>query len=157
MGAAATYRVGRSDVFLPGDLAADADTVKAQAEAFDNAMDGNTASPESWFDAWNLWLSQWRAFYKSNFSGGFISQIATALNDSNRDELVRYEDQLESWISDGAQYGITLPTGGRVTPSTGSGDSIGNQLKAIGLPDLNTLALIVTVVGGAYAFWKFSK
>lgn len=157
MASAATYRVGRSDFFTPGDLDADAQTVNAQVDAFDNAMDGNTISPQDWFDAWNVWLAQWRYFFKDKFSGGYLSDIATALNDSNRDDLVRYETQLEEWIKQGTDYGIGLPPGSRVTPSSGSGDSIDNHLKGIGLPDLNTIALLVTVLGGAYALWKFAK
>ncbi len=157
MGTAATYRVGRSDFFTPGDLAADADTVNAQADALDTALDGNTTSPQEWWDAWNVWRAQWRYFYKQNFSGGYLSDVAAALNDSNRDDLVRYETQLEEWIKQADGYGASLPSGSRVQPSSGSGDSIDNHLKGIGLPDLNTIALIVTVVGGAYALWKFTK
>jgi len=108
--AAPTYRIGTGDVFLPSDLAADADTLDAQVNALDGAMDGNEAMPESWFDSWNAFVVQWRKFKKDHF-GGFLSNLATAFNDDNRDQLVSFERSFQTWADQAAGYGIQIGGG----------------------------------------------
>ena len=155
--AAGTYRVGRSDFFLPGDLKADADALNAQVHQLDDALQENTAAPASWFDSWNAWYAAWWSFYKSTFEGGYISNLLTALNDSNRDELVSHEEQFETWRKEAEGYGTSLPGGSQVSPSAGSGDSFANHLKALGLPSLETIGLVLGIGVSVYILWKATK
>lgn len=158
MGAAATYRVGRSDFFTPADLADDATTLNAQIEQLDTLLDGNTAAPQAWFDSWGSFVAQWKGFYNRTFAGnGFFGNLFTALNDSNRDELVSYEDRFDTWAKDAQQYGGGLPEGNRTTVSQGSGDSIDNQLKKLGLPSLGTVAIVLVALTAAVIAWKAVK
>lgn len=157
MGAAGQYRVGPSDFFTPGDLNSDADTLNAQVVALDHSLDGNMRPPTDWFDAWNVWLARWKAFYNKTFGGGAFSDFFAALNDSNRDELVSWEKQFETWYSQAQGYGSALADGARVEPREKSGDSLDNHLDKLGLPSLNTLALLAAVIGGGYAAYKVLK
>lgn len=157
MGAAGQYRVGPSDFFTPGDLDADARTLNDQVVALDASLDGNLVPPTDWFDAWNVWETRFKAFYRKTFGGGAISDFFAALNDSNRDELVSWEKQFETWAAQAAGYGSELAAGARVEPRVKSGDSIDNHLEGLGLPSLNTLALIAAVGGGLWAAYKVFK
>ncbi len=154
---AATYRVGRSDFFTPGDLKSDADALNAQVHALDDALQTNTAAPAAWFDSWNAWYAGWWSFYKADFEGGYLSNLLTALNDSNRDELVAHEEQFETWRTQAAEYGTSLPDGGHTAPSAGSGDSLRNHLADLGLPSLQTIGILVTIAVGAYILWKATR
>lgn len=157
MGAAGQYRVGPSDFFTPGDLDADARALNDQVVALDNSLDGNRVPPTDWFDAWNVWQNKWKFFFKETFGGGFFGDLFAALNDSNRDELVSWEKQFETWASQAAGYGSELAAGARIEPRVKSGDSLDNHLEGLGLPSLNTLALLAAVIGGGYAAWKVLK
>lgn len=154
MAAAGTYRVGRSDFFTPGDLKADADALNAQVHALDDALQAPSSAPDSWFDSWNGWYAGWWSFYKSTFEGGYLSNLAAALNDSNRDELVSHEQQFETWAKQAADYGVQLPDGGRTAPSSGSGDSLSNHLAGLGLPSLQTIGILIGIAVGVYFLWK---
>lgn len=151
-----TYRVGPSDFFTPDDLATDAKTLDAQIKALDALLQDAPAAPEAWFDSWNVFYAKWWAFFKDHF-GGWFNNFVTAFNDSNRDELVSFEQQFETWASQAAGYGAQLQDGARVGPRTKSGDSLDNHLAGLGLPSLNTLALVVGVVAGAVVLWKAVK
>lgn len=152
---AGTYRVGPSDFFTPDDLATDAKTLDAQIKALDSLLENNTA-PTEWFDAWNVFYAKWWAFWKDHF-GGWFSNFVTAFNDSNRDELVSFEQQFETWATQAAGYGAQLQDGSRVGPRTKSGDSLDNHLAGLGLPSLNTLALCAGVLVGGIVLWKAVK
>jgi len=159
VGASATYRVGRSDFFTPGDLAADAQTLDNQVDLLDAQLNTDTGSaPQSWLDSWHAFFASWKAFYASDFQGnGFFGNLFTALNDSNRDELVSYEDRFDTWANDAKNYGAELPGGSRVTTSEGSGDSIGNQLKNLGLPSTGSLTLLIGVVAAGLILYTVVK
>jgi hypothetical protein len=154
----AVYRVGRSDFFTPGDLAADADTVDAQVTALDVSLDGNEQAPQDWWDNWNAFVADWRGFYSKNFKGnGFFGNLVEALNDSNRDQLVAYETRLDTWASQAAGYGAGLPDGARTSVSSGSGDSLNNHLSNLGLPSVGGLTVLVVVGVIAIFAWRFVK
>jgi len=154
----AVYRVGRSDVFSPGDLAADAATLDTQVNLLDSSLDGNEQAPTAWWDGWNSFVAQWRGFYGEHFKDrGFFGDLLTALNDSNRDELVSFETRFDTWNSQAAGYGAGLPTGSHTGVSEGSGDSLSNHLKQLGLPSVGGLTLLIIVALGAYLTWRAFK
>jgi hypothetical protein len=145
---AGMYRIGPSDFFTPGDLAADARTLNDQI----NNLDGQNwdAPSQSLFSAFQSFLSEWRSFYSSNF-GGFFTNLATALNDSNRDQLIQFENRYTSFVN---QYrlesGNNIPD--VVAPSTGAQDTIGaqllNQLQPL-IPQFNIKNVLIVVGIGA--------
>jgi hypothetical protein len=156
--ATAVYRVGRSDFFTPGDLEADASTLDAQVTQLDNALDGNEQAPSDWWDGWNSFVAQWRGFYGQTFKGkGFFGSLLSALNDSNRDELVSFETRFDTWNSQAANYSAALPAGSHTGVSEGSGDSLSNHLKDLGLPSVGGLTLLIAVALGAYLAWRAFK
>lgn len=125
--ATATYRIGPSDFFTPGDLEADADTLNTQINQVDDAMDGNNAIPQNLWDGWQDFLSSWKKFYSSSF-GGFFTNLETALNDANRDQLIQFETQFGNWTSQLAPYGVSVP-GGQIGVSAGSQDTLANHVR----------------------------
>jgi hypothetical protein len=128
-----SYRIGPSDFFTSGDLQADGATLNGQVNRLDDA-DLSKPSAE-WFDAWNAFVVQWRAFYKSL---GFFS----AINDSNRDQLIQFEHRFNDLAS---QYqdatGDTIPD--IVNVSTGTKDTLGDQV-------LNQLQPLAPALHSAY-------
>lgn len=144
--ATATYRVGPSDFFTPGDLSADADTLNGQVTDLDVQVEGNESIAQSDLDAWTSWLAQWKAFYSKEF-GGFFTNLLTALNDANRDQLIQYETTFGNFATQFSTAGATI-AGGVVAPSTGSKDTIGAQTAAqtAGLPSLPSSTTIIVVV-----------
>jgi hypothetical protein len=154
----AVYRVGRSDFFLPGDLAADAATLDGQVTALDNALDGNEAAPTEWWDQWNAFVADWRGFFGRHWKdNGFFGNLGEALNDSNRDQLVAYEDRFDKWASEAKDYGAGLPAGARTSVSTGSGDSLDSHLSSLGLPSVGSLTGLILVGLAAFLAWRFVK
>lgn len=123
--ATATYRIGPSDFFTPGDLKADADTLDGQVTDLDQQIEGNEGVDTTESDQWTAWLARWKAFYSSEF-GGFFTNLLTALNDGNRDQLIQFEKDFSNFATTFATQGAQL-AGGVVQPSTGSGDTIGAQ------------------------------
>jgi hypothetical protein len=152
---AGTYRVGPSDFFTAADLASDAKALDDQIKALDHLLE-DVATPTEWFDAWNVYYAKWWAFFKDHF-GGWFDNWVTAFNDSNRDELVSFEQQFETWAAQAAEYNAKLQDGARVGPRTRSGDSLDNHLAGLGLPSLNTLALVAGVLVGGVVLWKAVK
>ncbi len=155
--ATATYRVGPSDFFMPGDLEADAQTLDAQVEQLDAQIEGNTAASEFFVDQWVSWQGQWKAFLANNF-GGFFSSLLSSLNDSNRDDLIRYENQFAAFASQASGFGASVI--GQVAPSTGSQDTIGAQLKQQTkdapslLPSVTTLVVLAVAAVVVLVVWK---
>lgn len=151
--ATATYRIGPSDFFSGGDLSADADAVQAQIEVLDRELSGNEGAPPDFLDQWTAWEGQWRAFYTQHF-GGFFSNLFSALNDSNRDDLIRYENQLATFIDHSKAFGADVVA--PLTPSTGAKDNLGDQLRAQGLqlPSISTIVLLAVAVIVAMLVWK---
>lgn len=147
----ATYRVGPSDFFTPGDLSADADTLEGQVSALDRQIEGNEGASVEFSDQWTAFLTSWRAFYNAHF-GGFFSTFFSALNDSNRDDLIRYENQLGAFEAQAQGFGASLVA--PVDPSTGSKDTIGDQLAAQGLPGVSSFVLIAAAVVVVLLVWK---
>jgi hypothetical protein len=140
---AAQYRIGPSDTFTPGDLAADADTLDGQISVLDLASDGNEGVTEQLFTTWDLWKLKFRAWKADNF-GGFLSDLTTALNDSNRDQLVAYENEFVNFAQQFQAAGVQIP-GSIVQPSSGSQDGLWNHLKnALGV---STGELVLALVG----------
>jgi hypothetical protein len=123
-GIVAAYRIGPSDVFTTGDLAADAATLDGQISSLDNQ--DMTKVSAAFFDGWNAFVSEWRRFYTSVFVNSFWG---AGWNDSNRDQLIQFETRFgvfaEQWAQQTAQ---TLP-GGVVAPSTGTKDTLGDQIS----------------------------
>jgi hypothetical protein len=149
--AAATYRVGPSDLFLPSDLAADATTLDGQVQSLDALIEGNEEAPPSFVEQWVAFQGQWAAFYANDF-GGTVTNLLTALNDSNRDQLISYENQFQTFATSAAGFGAQLTN--NVQPSTGSGDSLKNLLPNLGLPSLTTVAVIVVAIVLILVVWK---
>jgi hypothetical protein len=150
---AATYRIGPSDFFLPGDLAADANTVDLQVTALDAELTALDGVPVAFHDAWTAYEGQWRAFYADHF-GGFFSNFLSALNNSNRDDLIRYENQLATFQDQAKAFGAD--TIAPVTPSEGTQDTISAHLGKQ-LPDLKSVSGIVVLVAAAIVLilvWK---
>jgi len=98
MAATGAYRIGSSDFFTPADLKADADTLQSQIDALDAQTNGRPGLPIEVVDAWVLFQGDWSAFYTANF-GGFLVNLFTALNDSNRDQLVQFEERFADLVS----------------------------------------------------------
>jgi hypothetical protein len=138
----ATYRIGPSDFFTPDDLASDARTLNGQVNSLDNANWDN--APGDLLDAWDSFLAEWRGFYTSSF-GGFFTNLATALNDANRDQLIQYEIRFATFAEQyQAATSKALP-GGVVQASTGAKDNIGshilNQLQPL-IPSIDALYIV---------------
>jgi hypothetical protein len=150
MPATATYRIGPSDFFTPGDLSADADTLNGQVEELDAQLDEGDP-PVEFQDQWTHYQTSWATFYKAHF-GGFFSSLFTALNDANRDDLIRYETQFGDFQRQAKAYGAELVA--PVGPSSGSGDTIGRQLEAQGLPSTTTLVVLAAAVIAVLIAWK---
>ncbi len=146
----ATYRIGPSDFFLPGDLSADADTVNGQVAELDGQLAALNASPD-FEDQWTHFETSWKGFYSDHF-GGYVSTFLSAFNDSNRDDLIRYETQLADFQARAKQIGADLiaPVG----PSSGAGDTIGKQLGAQGLPSTTGLIVLAVAVIAVLIVWK---
>ena len=144
---AATYRIGPSDFFTPGDLQADAATLDAQVEVLDDEIESGGAPP-GFVDQWTVWVQQWRAFRDDHF-GGWVSSFFSALNDSNRDDLIRFETQFSSFSKRAASFGADVVA--PVDPSTGSKDTLGEHLRdqAEGATGLfpSTGAIVAMAVG----------
>jgi len=153
----ATYRIGPSDFFTPGDLAADARTLNGQINALDDA--NWDSIPDDLFQAWNGFLSEWRTFYSASF-GGFFTNLSTALNDGNRDQLIQFETRFATFA---AQYqgasGKALP-GGVVNVSTGAKDNFGsqllNQLQPL-IPNFDALHVAAGLALVAVALYVFRE
>jgi hypothetical protein len=139
--AAATYRIGPSDFFTPGDLEADADLVDQQATQLDGQI--MARGNDQLTGAWEAWLSGWRSFYGSTF-GGYLSSLFASFNDGNRDALISYENQLSSWQQQAAAQGVSV-IGAQVQASTGSKDTLGAQLGVQGLPSAGALTILIIV------------
>ncbi len=148
----ATYRIGPSDFFTPGDLTADANTVQAQVDVLNLLLNGNESVPSDFTDQWQAFESHWTGFFADHF-GGFFSTWFSAFNDSNRDELISFENQLQSFQSQAKGFGADIID--EVEPSSGSGDTLGKQLGAqfAGFPT-GTLVTFAVVAIVAFIVWK---
>jgi hypothetical protein len=155
--ATATYRIGPSDVFTPGDLAADADTLNGQVTSLDAQVEGNDSIDQSDQDQWTAWLASWKSFYSDHF-GGFFTNLFTSLNDANRDQLIQFETTFGNFATQFSSAGASV-AGGVVAPSTGSKDTIGDQLNqqlkdapSGLLPSGATVIVVLVLV--AFIVWK---
>lgn len=142
--AAATYRIGPGDFFTPSDLAADADTLNSQVNALDDSLNGNETAPTSWWDQWNVFVSRWRGFYTSNF-GGFWSNLSTALNNDNRDQLVSYERQFQTWADQARGYGASIG-GGVIQEAEPPTNHILPDLPSLGSVSIVLVLVIIALV-----------
>lgn len=153
---AATYRIGPSDFFTPGDLRADASTLDGQVQALDKVISVGNVPPD-FSDTWLSWLNSWNAFRSDHFDG-FFSGFFSALNDSNRDELISFERQFQQWRSQTAGFGQT-PPGPDIEPSEGAGDTFGkhvaNQLG--GLPSASSFTWLLVAGAVVLLLWRFAK
>lgn len=140
--ATAVYRIGPHDLFSSADLEADASTLNDQVEALDDQVNGNENAPPAFVDQWVRFQGAWGAFYTQEFGGAFA--FLAALNDANRDQLVSYENQFQSFYAQAVGFGANLPN--VVQPSTGSGDSLLPQLpKASDITGI-LISIIVGVI-----------
>ena len=148
-GATATYRIGPSDFFTPGDLKSDADTLDGQVSDLDQQIEGNESIETTASDQWTAWIARWKAFYGSNF-GGFFTNLFTSLNDANRDQLIQFEKEFANLATSFATQGAQLAAG-VVQPSTGSGDTIGaqasQQVKDLPTGVLPSTTSIIIILG----------
>lgn len=153
---AATYRVGPSDFFTPGDLESDAATLDNQVEQLDAQVEGNEAVPPLFVDQWVAFQGQWKAFYADHFSG-FFSSLFSALNDGNRDELVRYENQFQAF-ADKAASGWGAQVIAPVLPSSGTKDTLGEHAKAqaagLPLPSISSIVVLAVAAVVVLVVWK---
>jgi hypothetical protein len=154
----ATYRIGPSDApVLPSDLLADAATLNGQMNELDGTDFANVS--QATFDAWNAFLQEWRAFYSGTLGkGSWFSALAADLNDSNRDQLIQFENRFATFANQiQAQSGQQLP-GGVVAASSGSGDTLGaqlaNQLQPL-IPSINAGHVLLYVGLGVAALAAF--
>jgi hypothetical protein len=144
--ASPTYRIGPSDFFTPGDLKADADTLNGQVDELDAQIEGNDAIDQTLVDQWTAFHQTWKAWYASQF-GGFFTNLVTALNDANRDQLIQYEKTFANFAQQLQQQNNLQLAGGVIQPSSGSGDTIGAQVsQQLGGADVSGLATKVIVV-----------
>ncbi len=104
MGAAASYIVSGSDFFTPSDLKQDADTLAAQVTSLGTQVE-SSSMPQNILDAWYLFVGEWRPFYADHF-GGFLTNLMTALNDGNRDQLVQFEQRFAILVSQVQAQGV---------------------------------------------------
>lgn len=155
--ASPTYRIGPSDFFTPGDLKADADTLNTQVDELDAQVEGNEAIDSTLMDQWTAFHQAWKAFYSSQF-GGFFTNLLTALNDSNRDQLIQYEKTFANFATQLQQQGAAQIAGGVVEPSSGSGDTLSAQLNQQLGGEASGLATKVIVIAAllvvALFIWK---
>jgi hypothetical protein len=158
----AYYRIGPSDSpVLPSDLLADAATLNGQINLLDDQ--DMTKVSAAFFDAWNSFVSEWRGFYSSTLgSGSWFSALAADLNDSNRDQLVQFENRFATFAGQyQGETGAKLP-GGIVNASSGAQDTLGQQLKnqlQPLIPSINatTVLIVVGVVVGAGLVYFFRR
>jgi len=151
----ATYRIGPSDYFTSDDLLADAKTLNGQINALDGANWDKT--PQSLFDGFQTFMSEWRAFYKQTFGGLFNF---SAWNNGSRDELIQFETRFATFAQ---QYenssGQQLP-GGVVGVSSGTkdgfGDHILNQLQPL-IPSISLSGVYIAagVLAAALVVYAF--
>jgi hypothetical protein len=153
---AATYRIGPSDFFTPGDLQADAQTLDAQVSNLDSQIEGGEAAPPDYVDQWTVWLQQWHAFRDDHF-GGWVSSFFSSLNDSNRDDLIRFENQFAAFSLRAQRFGADVVA--PVDPSTGSKDTLGQHVgdQAKGLPSISTAAIITVAVAAVVVIVVWRK
>lgn len=104
---AATYRIGPGDLFLPGDLKADADTLASQMEALDAQTNGAAGLPRDLVNAWVLFQGDWAAFYYAHFDG-VLDEWLTAANDSNRDQLLQFETRFQKIVDGFRAAGLAV-------------------------------------------------
>jgi hypothetical protein len=160
MDAAPTYRIGPSDFFTPGDLRADADTLNAQVGRVDAQVTGNEYVSPDFLDGWTAFIARWKAFYEDHW-GGFFSSWLSAVNDSNRDQLIAFERDFGAWASRAASEGARI-VDPIYAPSTGAGDTLGkhvdDQLKDLPSPGglFSSAAILVVVLVLGYFAWKAS-
>lgn len=151
------YRIGPSDFFTGGDLEADASTLDAQVATLDAELEGNESIGQDFQDQWTVWKASWAIFYDDHF-GGFFSSFVSALNNSNRDDLIRYENQFSEFERSARELGsIVLAP---VVPSTGTQDTFGDHIKdqidkapSI-LPAASSVVVIVVAIVIAIVVWK---
>lgn len=150
----AEYRIGPTGLFTPGDLHADADTLNGQIQALDDAKSshGGRLSPTS--IAFLKFLNEWNQFYYNTF-GGFFDDLAAALNNDNRDQLIQFENRFQVFASDLSKEGIVVP-GGIIQTPKGDGGLFGpvkDLFAGLGA-GFKWLIVggIVAIVG--YAVWK---
>jgi hypothetical protein len=143
---AATYLIGPADLFTSGDLEKDAATVDMGVSDLDAVIEGNTNIPGSFLDAWQGFQLAWKGWYGDKFQSW--DTFAVALNDSNRDGLISYENQLATWQSQAAGYGAT-PAGPIVQPSTGSPSF--NPFSGI---DTTSIVVVAVAIIAVLVFWK---
>lgn len=158
--ATATYRIGPSDFFTPGDLKADAETLNRQVDETDVQVEGNEAIDVDLGDQWTAFHQAWKKFYNDNF-GGFFTNLFTALNDANRDQLIQFEATFGNFAQQLA--GVAQFGGGVVNPSTGSKDDLADQLAhQLGADNPNgpgsglatKAIIIVALIVVALLIWK---
>lgn len=154
------YRIGPSDFFTGGDLAADAATLDGQVDELDTQIEGNDQVNQNLADQWTAWHAQWKAFKDDHF-GGFFSNLLSAFNDSNRDQLIQFETQFANFAAQFQQQGLAGIAAGVVQPSAGSGDTLGAQAAAQLGPGAGGLAtkgiVILVLVIVAIFVWREVK
>lgn len=137
----ATYRIGPSDFFTPGDLKADADTLQSQVVALERQSNGRPGLPIDLVDAWVLFQGDWAAFYYQNF-GGWLTNFLTAANNSNRDQLVQFEVRFADIAKRYANAGVEA-AGVSVQPKAESGPTGVFQWATFAIVGLIVLVVIV--------------
>lgn len=130
---AGMYRIGPSDFFNNDDLKADALTLDGQINQLDDLPMEKVS--DDWFKGWQAFWSEWKKFYSGTILGGLFGP---AWNNSNRDQLIQFEQRFATWAAEYATQTKEPLPGGVVEPSKGSADTFGahlaNQLKPLTQP-----------------------
>lgn len=143
---AATYETGFFS--SPADLLTAARETNAQIAAIDSAIDGNETIPQSWWDAFEAFRSQWLSFYSDRFGGAGLSQggggsaWATSAAWFTTDlaaQLESYQAQVPTWADQARGYGAKVP-GATLNPATGP------DLGKLGLPSGSTVTVILVLL-----------
>ncbi len=133
----------------PGDLLTQANQVNAQVQALDNALNGNNAVPQDYWDGFQAFLSDWLHFFSSTFggqgfqvgpSGSSFSATGSWLTSDLAGQLTTYEAQTASWLTQAQQYGVTIPGGIIQPPSNPSVPDLLSGIEGV------VIALIVLLV-----------
>jgi|SRR4029078_12047 len=155
-GITGSYRIGPSDFFTSDDLLADASTLNDQINRLDSQNWDNPS--QGLYDAFQSFLSEWRKYYKNTF-GGMFGGFFAAFNNSNRDELIQFEQRFQSFVQQyQTETGTSIPD--VVAPSSGTKDGLGdhlrNQLQPL-LPSVNITFVIIAIIAAGVALYLGRK
>lgn len=159
----ALYRIGPDDFFTGGDLRSDAETLDGMVDALSKSFGEAGASTRAGRDLADSWITfylDWKEYYQREFSP-WSSDLLTALNDANRDQLIQWESRfadmaglLKAKDVSSAYVNVQLSAG---APDTVKSLFAGFQkgLKSLGLGSLGWVAGMLILIAVGFAVWHF--